>query len=271
MKRSIGLFAFAALAVPSIAAAQPRESGFSAELSYYHFRGSGDANGGLLDLGGIFSFGSFGVGAEWGGTLFSANSGGTVQVRAYNPFLGAYYFVGLPLAQLRVGAGVALPIANIDNSNLVNAITDQLVLAGAAASHGLWNSWLYLPNTLTVVVPARLTLDLEVLKVAGEAGIGMAVGTGNNRGNDFIYQLAAEAFVSVGVEPGLRLQWVHIPTASVMGDNNFQSSLEPFVRFGAGPVHIMASLTYNLNTPLGPSLTRDGSVIALHAGANISF
>ncbi len=257
------------------ASAQPSEDGIAATLAWSHASvGPNSGNAFNLDASALLAFGSFGVGAEIGAVVGSISDvTNTTSFKFLNPWLGGYYVVNLEVAKLEVGAGLSLPVLTLSDTNP----GEGDLLLSAAGGRGLWNQWMYLPKTTTVVVPARLSLGLlGLVGVAAEGAVAIshhADTTIAPSGNDLIYQLAGEAYLGLGFEPGLRLQWVHIPTGSA-GTNDVEISVVPFVRVGFGPVHAEAAFLYNVTNPYGPSFgDATGSLHAysLHLGAAVSI
>jgi hypothetical protein len=273
------------------ARAQPSEDGIAASLWYAHSSVVGSsANAFNLNASALLSFGSFGAGVEIGAMAAKvAEVADTTKLKFLNPFLGAYYGVDLEIAKLQVGAGVSLPILKLDNASITSFTTEGQELATSLGGRGAWNQWMYTPSATTFVLPARLSVGLlGLVGVAAEGALaishtgnqsasGMAAGAPFTLtllgGNDFIYQVAGEAYLGLGFEPGLRVQWVHMPTAA-RGGNDVEVSVIPFVRVGFGPVHAQLALLYNVSSPYGPSFGDSTSfphAYSLHVGASLSL
>jgi hypothetical protein len=252
---------------PAVAQAQPSKSGVDVNLWFGHIDGGStgpSVNAWNPEASLLLSLGSFGIGANVGAVADSITGGGSGTSRFLNPFVGAYYGIGAGPLEAQIGLGLSIPV------NSTSDIGDVAALLAAAAAHGTWNYWAYLPNGMAIVVPARVSAGLlGLVGVAGEGALGIRVGTSNNAGNDFIYQLAAEAYLGLGIEPGLRLQLVHVPTTSSPVSDP-QLSAMPFVRIGAGPVHLELGFTYNLTSPLGPS-SDSGKAFGAHAGVSFTL
>jgi hypothetical protein len=280
----------AALAIASwegAARAQPSRDGINAALSLSHLSSSGGSATAVdLDLSALLSFGGFGVGADVGFLIGKVSDvADTTKFKLLNPFIGGYYGVDIAVAKLQVGAGVSLPLISVDSSSLQDAAAEIVALGTTLGGHGAWNLWMYQPKATTVIVPARLSLGLLGLVGAAVEGAvainhrgdtavqGMGVTLSAHGGNDLIYQLAAEAYLGLGIEPGLRVQWVHVPTGSG-GENDVQIAVIPFVRVGAGPVHLEGAFLYNVTKPYGPSFSDSADsahVYSFHVAATVSL
>jgi hypothetical protein len=266
--------------------AQPSEDGIALKLAYAH-SSVDNVSGSAFDMNAaaLLGFGSFGVGAEIGAVVGSVSDiSNTTKFKFLNPWLGGYYIVNLEVAKLEVGAGLSLPVLSLSDSSVTDFAAEAAMLQTALSGRGAWNSWMYLPKATTVVVPARLSVGLlGLVGVAAEGAVAInhrgdvsaslpGAMTTISGGNDFIYQVAGEAYLGLGFEPGLRVQWVHIPTASV--DNNIQVSVIPFVRVGFGPAHAEAAFLYNVTNPYGPSFSDSAGTAhaySLHIGASVSI
>lgn len=253
--------AFGFTLAPSALFAQPRTTGFSAQLTYGH---ATSVNAFGADVGLMLPVGGFAIGADVGAVAASITNADT-KFKLLNPFVGAYYLVDLPALKFTIGGGVALPLASADN------LLDAATLGTVLGANGGWNTWMYLPDTVSFIAPARVDVSLVgLVGAAAEAGIGVMVPTKSaGRQTDFAYQLAGEAYLGLGIEPGLRVQYVHVPTAK-SGVNDVAISVEPFVRLGAGPVHLQAGITYNVTKPYGPS-TDTGGIWGAHLGLTVTL
>jgi hypothetical protein len=269
-----------------------------------------NASAGELHLDALLSFGSMGIAASWGVALGAMSPTVTdltlppgpvvdpidgthngLTPKLLNPFLGAYYLAGDEASKVRLGLGVALPFAQLGSS-----LGHAAALLPMAAAHGDWNLWLY-RGDFAAVLPARGSLRvLDWLEIAGEGAIAIArngnayslsVGApvidpngplpspgapasfhSSSGGTDLIYQLAAEAAVKLPIEPGLRLQWVQRPTST--SHHDVQLSALPFARVAIGAARVEVGATYNITSPLGPSLAYN-TAWGAHAGVNLSL
>jgi hypothetical protein len=89
---------------------------------------------------------------------------GASEFRSGNPFLAGYYVSRMQSGYLRVGFGFAPPLANVDDSS------DLLPLAMPLAMRGLWDSWLYAPEHLGLVVPFQIESHSDGILLVGVLG-----------------------------------------------------------------------------------------------------
>lgn len=186
-----------------------------------------------------------------------------------NPFLGGSYVLrGRGGGTFRIGGGVALPLADPEHTG------DQVAWGMAVAMRGAWDSWLWWPDRLTVVLPSlRYDADRGELVYAFEGAVGMMFYTGDEDDveTEVPLQLAAEigARLSPRFVLGGRLQaWV-LPTGEEDQDNA-QLAVEPFVRFEGADAFFLTKLTINIDNPLGFAFDDDG-VWGLHVGGGARF
>jgi len=173
----------------------------------------------------------------------------------FNPFINAAYRYDHDLFVLRVGGGVALPVANADSDVGIEQTARQTTLALSAAMRGLWNFWLYDEERISIVVP-NLRIDSDPREVyvwALETALGFLLETGD-RDRD------TEAVWQVGVELGARIDrvfvlgarlgvWLLLTPADM--EDAAQASLEPFIRWHLEPIYLQAAFLMNLDTTLG--------------------
>lgn len=188
---------------------------------------------------------------------------GSDEFRSGDPLVAGYYVSRQHDGYLRAGFGVAIPIANVDDSS------DLVPLASGVAMRGLWDSWLYLPETLGLVLPFQIEKRVNALVVGGDTALGVLIPTGDRADEtDVAFQLAGLIGGKSGpVTAGARLQVVWVPTAD--GDNA-QVALVPFVQgdFSDGFVYLRFLL--NLDEPFG--VFGDGAdVWALSVGGGGRF
>jgi hypothetical protein len=229
-----------------------------------------------------FDFGAFGtiadvveVGALWGfgvshidvnaGALSDDSSG----IVAFNPYLqGAYryqndYFV------LRIGGGIAVPIADAGSDDGTEAIARGVALTYPAYMNGLWNVWLNVEDRVTLVLPAvRIDSDpREVLVWAAETELGIMIYTGDaDQDTEVVWQIRGELGVRIDniFVAGGRLSLVTIPTVDD-GQDGAQLAVEPFFRAHFDPAFLQARFLMNLDDDLGFAFDDDG-VWSIHVG-----
>lgn len=181
-----------------------------------------------------------------------ADFDGTKRLELGNPYLGAAFTLPTTRARTYAGLGVALPVASLP---------DELdALKRASQVRALRDAWLWAPDTLSVVISggaaSAATHGGFEASVSGDAAVLVATQTAGRDKAELDLQLVGTgAYVmSRAFRAGVDVVAVWIPTSS--GDN-FQLSLEPFVRVGLGPVSARVGLSLPLDEPLGPPFSDD--------------
>jgi hypothetical protein len=176
---------------------------------------------------------------------------------------------GLDLSQSESGIGVG----NLQlGANYVSFGTPLRFFAGGAVQFGPWyNDYdtgasygvelmhatrggqdigLYLPETVSIVTPARVEYEREKFVVSGDAALGLHLPT-NGRDVDFSFQIAPAAgyYVTPTAQVGLRLPFAWIPTQG--GSSSTFFAMEPYGRFDFDNLFLAARLTLNIDEPYG--------------------
>jgi hypothetical protein len=217
--------------------------------------------------------------------------------RTGNPFIGAHYVKHGRDLRFRIGGGLTLPLANIPDVERPRHLNDALVAyatyATALAARGAWDIWLWLPETMSLVVPFRLEKGLsQSVELGVDAALAILIPIADNDGETEVFLQAAGDFaflLSANVRLGLRLQFAWLATDDddrfespdytdllfndddSDGDDDFQLSFEPYVRgyLGQGGF-LQARLVINLDEPAGFAFDDDG-VWGLFLGGGILF
>jgi len=134
---------------------------------------------------------------------------------------------------------------------------------GATATRGGRDAWLWLPDTLGVVLPsARVDYRRDALELSGGLDFALLVPTANTSRRDLgsVLQLQVEA--AYRVVEALRLGAALSGVASLSGDvltgDDFQSSADVFAGLDAGGAMLELRFTTNLDKPFGFSFDQDG-------------
>jgi len=250
-----------------------------------------------LDLG--FFSGSVGIGDVfvmspefWGWYAFTENiavslrwgmpygswSESTIEESGFhpgNPFAAAWYVLSQPNLHVRVGAGVAVPLANIPDDNVRHAALASQTYSTAIAMRGAWNVWLHVPEELSVVVPGRMDYTLSPNIVLGaDLGLAMVLSTSDgglaffNNDSNAVIQFGGDVAYRAGmIDAGIAVRGVWFPT--IDGDK-FQLSTEPFVRADFGAAFANLRMVINIDEPSGFSFSEDEVWgLFLGGGANL--
>jgi hypothetical protein len=189
---------------------------------------------------------------------------GVDEFRSGNPFLAGYYVSRQQNGYLRVGLGIAPPLASADD------LDDILPLAMPTAMRGMWDAWLYVPEHLTLAVPFQIESRSGGLLLGADTAAAVLIPTGDNEGADTDLSIQLAGLVGGkrdAVSGGVRLQLVWVPTSDA---DNAQVAFVPFVQgdFDAGFVYLR--FLVNLDEPFG--VFGDGAdVWAIFAGGGGRF
>jgi hypothetical protein len=215
---------------------------------------------------------------DWGFTFVDFSDGGDDESRSEigNPFVALHQSVNLGLVEVSGGFGVALPLANLPKDNDDQAFA-RAALVSTASARGLWDLWLWAPETLSLAVPLSAEMDLVLLDVSAEFTPALLIPTGDevdDQDSEFIVQMAVDAAMSAGlVQFGARLQAVWSPTGddeSFVPDDETQVSIVPYAIVSLGPAFVSGSVTLNLTDPVGSSFDDDG-IWMLSVSGGLSF
>ncbi len=211
---------------------------------------------------------------DWGFSYLGISGEGDSQTSFIvgNPFVAAYYrFVGNG-AEMAIGGGVGLPIANVDVSGIetlgdaADALTDVLNYGLAAGIRGNRELWLWTPDTLPIVVDYMVDREMGVVTIGNDTAFAFYVPIGDNEGDtDVALHSSSNIEANFGlVRLGGRILITAILTVEDDLDGT-QIALEPFVGLDLGIFALDVALTMNIDDPLGFAFDDDG-VWGLHFG-----
>ncbi|MCP3165686.1 hypothetical protein [Myxococcus qinghaiensis] len=178
---------------------------------------------------------------------------------------------------VRIGAGVALPLARHEDAGVTDARrveTEGVNYATAAAVRGLADPWLWALDTTSVVLPMAVGIDLPGFQLRADVALGMLMPVSRSaRDTHLVAQASAEASLGLGMlEPGVRAQVVspHLTEATWDGEDS-QLSLEPFVRARLGPAFARAGVRIDLGAPESSPAPSASRMWALGLGMGVAF
>ena len=187
-----------------------------------------------------------------------------------NPTFAVKYHYRKDDLDVYVGGGISLPLARLDSGDTSNA-SKAVGYGGAAATRGGWNIWWYVPNALTLFVPAGVRYaQKQGADIGAEVGAGMLINTGGGN-SDVLGAIQVGGHLGYAapfLETGLQVKGVRFP-----GDGNgdrFQVSLEPYVRALFESAYVGAGFLINADDPYGPWLDT-GSVWGLRVEGGARF
>jgi hypothetical protein len=187
-----------------------------------------------------------------------------------NPFTAAYYVHPWSSGYARFGAGVGWPLAKIDtgtSASFFSVLGELAPYLHALNARGLWDIWLYGPETLSLVVPAQIESRHGALLLGADTAFAYLIGV-----NDLL-DPESDAFVQLAgmlggardnLTAGLRLQLVWAATTD--SNDAAQVSAVPFVQVDLGSAgFVYGRFVLNLDEPAG--VFGDGAgVWGLYAG-----
>jgi hypothetical protein len=186
---------------------------------------------------------------DWG-LAAERDSEGSISARSGNPWLKGWYRGKSDRLRWQVGAGVSLPLANVNigpDGRLQRALYNL-----SAAAWGLWDDWRWTPGRLAVPALGGLSYQhTPRLALTGEAGLAPAVGVRSAEGGtDLLAQLAVGARVLMAHRLFIcpRLQGVLLPSASV---DRLQTAAGLRVEWTPGRHRFFLGALVNLDEPLG--------------------
>ena len=165
------------------------------------------------------------------------------KLTAGNPFVGAWYLLPMKERLLRLGGGVAMPVAS------AGSVPAAVALQMAGAMHGLHELWLWMADTTSIVLGAdyRGRAGGNLMASAG-ADLAVLVPSGDRSGDTevFLQWRVGLALVSGAAQFGLRLLSAWLPNSET-----FQLSLRPFFEYVFSEFFARAALHLNLDEPHG--------------------
>ncbi len=188
------------------------------------------------------------------------------EVAVGNLQLGVNYVRGEGPLRMKIGGALMYGLWTIDPSDEF-----FITLLTAAAARGGHDLYLWAPETLSIVTPSRIEMDVaEKVVVSGDGQLGVHIPTDGGDTEVSIHLAPGIGFwASPTFLAGARLPFTWTPTES--GSDSTFLSLEPFVRFDVSEsAFLNARFTLNIDEPLGFSFD-EGKVWALHLGGGGTF
>ncbi len=258
-----------------------QRGGFWAGLSFYRSSSDVGSTTGLSPLFGVrYDFrDALRVEAEYGvaGTVYSMGGMTTSPFRSGNPYLGVLWVHHADAYDLRLGGGVAIPLASLPDPSSGSVQLAMETYALAWGMRGGRGAWLWWPSTLGLVPSARIDGLTGKLAWGGTLTGAVLVPTDRGRTTGLVIELTGRAGYrpSPGFETGLGLSGVAIlggsdPTASGLARDRFQSSANLYVRAGFQAGWVDVRLVMNLDRPFGFAFD-EGRIWAVDARFGIAI
>lgn len=221
---------------------------------------------------------------DWGLPYTELDPGGGLDGRSShvgssNLLLGLHHVSGFADDSLfvRIGVGVALPLARHDEAGEVGARgveTEDANYATASAVRGLADPWLWALDTTSLVIPMSAGVDLPGFQFRADVALGMLMPVSRSaRRTHLVAQASVEAALGLGMlEPGMRAQVVspHLTDKTWEGEDS-RVSLEPFVRVRLGPAFARAGVRIDLGDPERSPSPSAARMWALGLGLGVGF
>ena len=165
------------------------------------------------------------------------------QLSLGNPWAALLYLPDCECGLSRLSVGIAAPVA----SN--RGLHDRLALALARGAVGDWDGYLWLADTLPLVLGASTRKDIRWLRLIWDADVIVGL-PGGGRDPEFGAQMAGEADLLFGWRTTLsaRISGTYYPTFS--GDV-FQSALSTYFRYTSRNDSVAVRFVMNLDGPAG--------------------
>ena len=168
-----------------------------------------------------------------------------------------------------LGGGVALPFVQ---PSAEDRFETMRTLAGAIASRNLWEPWLWVPETMTLLVPMGVRHDAGSVKLNAEANAAVLVPVSDaTEGRDTEIALTLEAGAAIPVGParlGVDLRSYYAATSEA--DDTTQWTLTPYARVGFHPVRVELRVLLPLDEPRG-SFLDDDNVVSYVGSVTVAF
>ncbi len=165
------------------------------------------------------------------------------QLSLGNPWVGLAYLPDCECGLSRLTAGIAAPVASNADAR------DRTALLLARGAVGDWDGYLWLPDTLPIVLGASTRKELGRFRLVWDADAIVGV-PGNGRDAEFGAQMAGQADVMFNWQTTLvgRISGAYYPTFS--GDV-FQSALTFYLRYSGKDDSVALRFVMNLDPPAG--------------------
>jgi hypothetical protein len=177
-----------------------------------------------------------------------------------NLYLGVNYLIEMQEWLLKVGGGIAYGPWTHDPSN------ERTVAYAYSALTNLEDFYMYIPETFSLVVPARVEYRFQPeLAFTGDASLVTYIPTD---GGDV--ELGTVLAPGVSYLMNDFILGGRLPLFWLLTEDTAQFALEPFARYDFNQFFLTGRFTLNLDNPYGFSF-EEGEVWALHIGFGGTF
>lgn len=167
-----------------------------------------------------------------------------------NPWFALAYLPDCECGLSRLSLGVAAPVARWEGR------LPRELYALARGVNGDFDGYLWIPNSLPLVLGASARRDIRFIRLAWDGDVIVSL-PGGGRTTEFGAQTAGELDFLFGWQStlGLRVSAVTYPT---MGGDKFQSALTTYFRYSTTNDSFTLRFVLNFDPPAGFSFSRNG-------------
>jgi hypothetical protein len=176
-----------------------------------------------------------------------------------NPFLSGHYVLATEALNFRLGAGIAIPLAGVSGDR---GVSRAFGYENAIANRAGFDRWLWEPDRLGLVVPARVEGLVGRVLLGADGAVGALLWTGaGTQDTTYFGQLAGEVGYQISNRStlGLRFLGHWLPDVDV-DDPSFAFALEPGFRTQLGNAGFLGlRLTLPVDEPYGFAFEEGGN------------
>ncbi len=234
-------------------------------------------------LGGWFRISDMvAVSADWGFAMLNWSAlegGGDTEFRMGNPFIAVHSVRQHGCTELRVGIGVTVPLAYLPETGLERDFAIELY-QGAMAMRGMWNWWLWVPDSMSVALPVSWETAASTEWIfGGEVALASTVFLEDQYAFFLPIDDTLQALLMIPLmgKVGYRIDpfilSIKLQAVWIVNDGAFQISTVPTVRLNLGMGYVEAAFNLNLDKPygFGSDRPRSSKLWGLHLGGGVEF
>jgi len=222
------------------------------------------------------------ISADWGFAMLNwsaIDDADDTAFRTGNPFLAVHSVRQHGCTELRVGIGATVPLAYSPDKDGDRNFARELY-QGAMAMRGMWNWWLWTPDSLSVALPVSWETAASTNWIfGGEIALASTVFF-DDRDEYFLpVEISLQALLAIPFmgKVGYRIDpfifSIELRAVWIVNDGLLQTSAVPGVRLNIGTGYIQTKFNLNLDRPygIGSEYLRSSKMWGLHLGGGIEF
>jgi hypothetical protein len=222
------------------------------------------------------------ISADWGFAMlnWSVIEGiSDTDFRMGNPFLAVHSVRQHGCTELRVGIGATVPLAFLQDSGDERRFTAELY-RGAMAMRGMWNWWLWVPDSMSVALPVSWETAASTNWIfGGEIALASTVFFEGHYTEFLPVDVSLQALLMIPFmgKVGYRIDpfilSIQLHAVWVVNDGAFQTAATPGARLNLGTGYVEARFNLNLDKPFGIGADRPWSskLWGFHLGGGVEF